>query len=214
MKTVYLVRHGQTATNAAKAYTGPEEPLSELGLRQVASVAERFKDETVERIISSPLTRARQTAGAFESVLGRRVTFSDLFVEAKGPTALHGKPAADPDAARVHDLVIRHWGDASWKHSDEENFYDLSERARQALAYLENQPEEHLLVVTHANFMRMLLYLVLLGDLLAPEMTVTMRKGLIVGNTGVTVLELNEWGKWKLLRWNDTLHLGAESESR
>lgn len=214
MKTVYLVRHGQTATNADNRYTGPEEPLSAVGTRQAESLAERFKGEKVDRIISSPYLRAKQTAGAIESALGLSSSYSDLFKEAEGPSELFGKLGTDPGAMQLKALLKDHWGDASWRHSDEENFFDLSLRVRQALSYLESQPEEHILVVTHANFLRMLLFVVLLGDLLTPEATVDMRKSSIVSNTGVTVLGLNEWGKWKLVRWNDTVHLDPETGAR
>src|SRR5258706_464853 len=59
-----LVRHGRTAANAAQKLQGRLDlPLDEVGKAQVAGVAEWLSRP--DRLISSPLLRARQTADAF-----------------------------------------------------------------------------------------------------------------------------------------------------
>jgi len=59
-----LVRHGQTATNAAGRLLGrADPPLTELGERQAAAVA--LAIGPVSRVVSSPLRRAQQSAAAF-----------------------------------------------------------------------------------------------------------------------------------------------------
>jgi broad specificity phosphatase PhoE len=61
-----LVRHGQTAANAAGQLLGRADvPLTEKGLEQAAALAAALGP--VDRVISSPLQRARQTAAAFGS---------------------------------------------------------------------------------------------------------------------------------------------------
>lgn len=60
-----LVRHGQTATNAAGRLLGrADPPLTELGERQASAVAKAIGP--VDRVISSPLARARATAACFD----------------------------------------------------------------------------------------------------------------------------------------------------
>jgi broad specificity phosphatase PhoE len=59
-----LVRHGRTAANAARKLQGHLDlPLDDVGLAQVTEVAEWLGRP--DRLISSPLVRARQTAEAF-----------------------------------------------------------------------------------------------------------------------------------------------------
>ena len=59
-----VVRHGQTAANAAGQLLGRADvPLTETGLRQANALAAAVG--AVDRVVSSPLRRARQTAAAF-----------------------------------------------------------------------------------------------------------------------------------------------------
>ena len=59
-----LVRHGRTAANAAQKLQGHLDlPLDDVGSTQVAAVAAWLGRP--DRLISSPLLRARQTAEAF-----------------------------------------------------------------------------------------------------------------------------------------------------
>lgn len=61
MNEVYLIRHGATAGNLARRYTGrTDEPLCPEGLRQVLALKGRL--ETPELLFSSPMLRARETA--------------------------------------------------------------------------------------------------------------------------------------------------------
>lgn len=65
MKTVYLIRHGETQANRDGIFRGRGEvPLSEAGLRQAVELRARFAGLRVERVLSSPLKRAMQTATA------------------------------------------------------------------------------------------------------------------------------------------------------
>jgi alpha-ribazole phosphatase len=71
-----LVRHGRTALNAQGRLQGRlDEPLDSLGLEQAAAVAHLLGP--VDRVISSPLLRAQQTAEAF----GVPVTVDSRWIE-------------------------------------------------------------------------------------------------------------------------------------
>jgi broad specificity phosphatase PhoE len=65
---LFLVRHGSTAANEQLPFVlqGCEidGPLTETGLRQAAALARGLQDFEIHAIYSSPLLRARQTAGA------------------------------------------------------------------------------------------------------------------------------------------------------
>jgi broad specificity phosphatase PhoE len=61
---LYVVRHGQTAANAAGQLLGRADvPLTDLGRQQAKALAAAVG--SVDRVISSPLQRARDTAAAF-----------------------------------------------------------------------------------------------------------------------------------------------------
>jgi broad specificity phosphatase PhoE len=62
-RTIYLVRHGRTALNAAGVLRGRlDPPLDEQGEREVQHLAERFRPIAIDHVVCSPLLRTRQTA--------------------------------------------------------------------------------------------------------------------------------------------------------
>jgi broad specificity phosphatase PhoE len=71
-----LVRHGRTAANASGLLQGRSNlPLDEIGRRQAACIGAALQQ--VDRVISSPLTRAVETASA----LGRPIEIDERWIE-------------------------------------------------------------------------------------------------------------------------------------
>ncbi|SFO75414.1 probable phosphomutase, MSMEG_4193 family [Geodermatophilus dictyosporus] len=66
MTTVILLRHGRTTANAGGVLAGwtPGVELDETGQAQVAAVGRRLAPVPLAAVVSSPLDRCRQTAGA------------------------------------------------------------------------------------------------------------------------------------------------------
>ncbi|MEV3928566.1 MULTISPECIES: bifunctional RNase H/acid phosphatase [unclassified Streptomyces] len=79
--TFILLRHGETALTPEKRFSGSggsDPELSETGRRQAARAAEAFAAQgTVQEIVSSPLRRCRETAGAVAARLGLEVRVED-----------------------------------------------------------------------------------------------------------------------------------------
>ncbi|SDH04243.1 histidine phosphatase family protein [Klenkia brasiliensis] len=73
MTTVILLRHGRTTANAAGVLAGwsPGVRLDEKGQEQVAAVGARLAGVPLAAVVSSPLERCQQTAGAV--VAGREL---------------------------------------------------------------------------------------------------------------------------------------------
>ncbi len=66
MTTVILLRHGRTTANAGGVLAGwsPGVELDETGQQQAAAVGARLAPVPLAAVVSSPLDRCRQTAGA------------------------------------------------------------------------------------------------------------------------------------------------------
>jgi broad specificity phosphatase PhoE len=75
---LYLVRHGATEANERVPYilqgSGIDLPLSPRGHDQAAALARFFSGRSIDRVYSSTLLRARETARAIADALGHEPT--------------------------------------------------------------------------------------------------------------------------------------------
>lgn len=90
-KIVYLVRHGESESNAARIIQSHDSPLSPLGKTQAELIAARVSRISFDALISSPYTRAKETAEAIARRTGRNPEYSELFVERIKPSGLIGQ---------------------------------------------------------------------------------------------------------------------------
>ena len=68
---LYFIRHGQTDWNLQKKIQGITDiPLNETGIREAQSAATEMAKKKWDRMISSPLSRARQTAEILNKDIG------------------------------------------------------------------------------------------------------------------------------------------------
>jgi broad specificity phosphatase PhoE len=133
-----LVRHGRTAANASGLLQGRLDlPLDGVGRAQVAAMVERVGRP--DRIVSSPLLRARQTAEAF----GVPYEIDDRWEELHYG-AYEGLPMADIGAET--------W--ATWRTDEHfappggESMHDLGVRVRAACNDLIESAIDRVVVVT------------------------------------------------------------------
>lgn len=184
--------------------------LSDRGREQVESLAGRFTTIAIDAIYSSPLPRALETAERIQEVTKKELIVDDILRELKRPTAVTGKDFTDPGVLQIKKELRKHAHDQSWHHSDEENFYDIRERIKQALAYLEAVPYESIAVVSHAVLMKVFALVMIMG----PEATASEYHAfydrLRITQTGITFFERGSSG-WLLMTWNDYAHLGEDT---
>ncbi len=139
---LYLIRHGRTAANASGLLQGHLDiVLDEVGLRQAAAVAAAVG--RVDRVVSSPLARARQTAEAF----GVSVETDDRWIELNYGD-FDGKPLSS-----VSDEMWLAWAaDPDFRLSGGETLHELADRVRPALAELiEASQRCDIVVVSHVS---------------------------------------------------------------
>lgn len=82
--TLYLVRHGESQSNVLNVLSSypeiqgqTERHLTTRGERQAKEAGEKLKDEGIDVIIASPLTRTLETAQAISDIVGVPV-FQDI----------------------------------------------------------------------------------------------------------------------------------------
>lgn len=74
MTKLTLIRHGETDWNAKRRIQGQlDAPLNEVGRAQAEAIGLRYRDETVDVLISSDLSRARQTMEPIANACGLEV---------------------------------------------------------------------------------------------------------------------------------------------
>lgn len=211
MKKIYFVRHGESEGNIGPIRQTGASSLSEKGKVQAVSVAKRCAKLPVDLIISSSMKRAKETAHIILEKSAKPIEYSDLFVERRRSSEVLGKPKDSEIASRAEREIEAHFHETGWRFSDEENFDDLKERARKALKYLAERPEEDILVVTHGFFIRIIMALVLFGDTLTGDECTRCICIFHMENAGITVIvhdKENLKTPWWLWIWNDHAHLG------
>lgn len=203
---VFFVRHGESELTERK-FQLPDTQLSYLGQKQANSLAKRFTKIPVDVILSSTYVRALQTAQAIKTVKDIPLIENDLFIERVFPSILMEKNVSDSESISILQMMRSYAKEKDWHHSDEENFFDLLQRAKQALTFIESQEKENVVVVTHGYFLTVMIYVILFGNNFDSRAFRSFREHIVNSNTGLTVCEFTE-RKWKLLIWNDIAHLG------
>lgn len=194
-----LVRHGITDWNREGRFQGHlDPPLSDLGRREAALVAERIAadpDLRPARIVSSSLARAAQTADAIAATAGLAVEADPRLIEI-GQGEWEG---------RTHDEIAT--TDAEryeiWRTSDGlppggETIEATIERLGGAMGDLDSAPGT-VVAVSHGGIIRVLARMLL-------DLSPVRSWALDVDNASVTTLDRRD-GFWQLDRWNDTGHL-------
>src|SRR5215470_18539796 len=92
--TILLVRHGETAGNAARILQRADVPLNERGIRQAELLARRLFNHGLVHIVCSDLLRARMTAAPLAARSGIAVEESPLLQE-RNFGDLRGLPYAE-----------------------------------------------------------------------------------------------------------------------
>lgn len=142
MMRITLLRHGRTTANARGLLQGRvDNPLDEAGHRQAAAAASALTP--VDRVITSPLQRARQTAAAFRADAEVDERWIELDYGAWDGLPLSEVPAGVWEQWRT-DLDLRPPGG--------ETLVELGVRVRQSLDELVAAGGAgHMVVVSHVS---------------------------------------------------------------
>lgn len=200
-RTLLLVRHGQTADNASRVFQGQGgRGLNDEGRRQARQLAQRLATAGVDRIVSSDLERARETAGILGEALSLDVE-ADAELREVDVGAWTGLSYSEV-AARFPD-EWKAWGAGQdIRRGGGETYAELAARIAGAVERIAAAGDaETILVVSHGAALRSFVCR-LLG--LPPQGTRVLA-GMV--NTAITTLTTDEHGA-RLMSWNDSAHLG------
>jgi 2,3-bisphosphoglycerate-dependent phosphoglycerate mutase len=172
--TILLVRHGETAGNAARILQRPDVPLNERGVRQAERLARRLCDDGFVHVVCSDLLRARMTAAPLAALSGIAIEESPLLQE-RNYGDLRGVPYAE--------LTENPFG-PDFAPPNGEDWPTFRTRAAEAFDFILSRRRRvngALVVVTHGLVCRALVerHALLPEGVVAPE---------LFGNASVTVL--------------------------
>jgi broad specificity phosphatase PhoE len=155
-KVLYLVRHGETDWNAAGRWQGHTDiPLNARGRAQARVVADTLRHTPLAGIVSSDLSRARETAQIIAASLGTEVISlePDLRERAFGPF----EGLTGDECLRLHPEAWRAWRQERVAPSGAEDPPTLAARVARGLSRVAEdvaRDDAAALVVTHGGALR------------------------------------------------------------
>ncbi|MEM7200606.1 MAG: histidine phosphatase family protein [Planctomycetota bacterium] len=182
-REIWLVRHGVTESNRASVIQGQtDSPLAPAGVEQAERLAAwlQARGERFDRLVASPLQRARRTAEALAAQLEVEIEIDPRWMEASYGE-LEGRPGAELQPLRaLPEPEARVAAPAGG-----ESMADLEARVVGALRDWTGRlaDGERLLVATHGGPIGALVAHVM-GLAYSPQVSRRFRRD----NTGVTVL--------------------------
>ena len=155
-----FLRHGESVGNAEERFQGQSDfPLTDVGRSQAFALAERWLMEGVkfDGVLTSPLSRARETAEIVAGRLNLAVEVDSIWMErnAGGISGLTREEASkqfpEPEFTTPYD-AFGESGEGDW---------ELYLRAGKALHELLKRPAGKYLVVTHGGLLNKVMYVIL-----------------------------------------------------
>lgn len=163
----YHIRHGETDWNARNQIMGHTDiPLNQSGINQAHEAASIIKHLKFEKIWSSPLLRARQTAEIIGGSIGAKIEFNDLLKErgwgvGEGETHKHFLPDMTP----MNKVTKSSESDLP---KGAETYEEFEERVIRAFKEILMSSQKPPLVVSHGGVFRVLTTL-LAKDMMAAK---------------------------------------------
>lgn len=141
----FLARHAQCEDNAQNLLARPESNLTELGKDQAKQLADQLRDKNIRKIISSPLTRAHQTAEIVARELGMPAEQIEVWEEL---AEIHvGELIGKPEDTTLHGFA------QAQQQGTGESLESIEQRVQAVIHKLEHaQTDGNIAVVAHGGF--------------------------------------------------------------
>ena len=196
---IILIRHGETEWNSQQRMQGhSNSDLSSVGQVQIQALGQWMKNAPFDHIYSSDSLRAKQTAEAITQFSGHELKI-DLRLREKNLGVFEG--LTSEEARERHPEVFRLFKTAGSKYviDEGESTQQLQDRALEIVDEIRiKHPEEHVLLVTHGGFIRVVMKHSLGLSLETPTR-------FLIRNTGVFRLVWED--KWIVSQMGGVSHL-------
>ena len=187
---LYLVRHGQSESNQNGLFSGwAQISLTEQGFADARRAGEYLQRFTFDRVYSSDLRRAIQTA---QTALPGCEPVQLALLRENSVGSLVGKPVKECEEIYGKRFWVVPTG-ADYTRFGGENHDMLRERVRSFMQMLENDPCERAIAFAHEGVLRCALDLVLGMNF--------ERHNVRCPNCTIAVFEYRD-GRWVLEAWN------------
>jgi broad specificity phosphatase PhoE len=156
---ITLLRHGESVGNAESRWQGQSDfPLTDAGRSQARALAERWQreQEKFDFLITSPLTRARETAEVLASALNLTVEYDPLWLE-RDNGDFSGLTASEVRQNFQHPPFYTPYDSVG---GDGEGDWELFLRAGQALHSLLKREPGRYLIVSHGGMLNQVMHAV------------------------------------------------------
>ncbi len=208
MKTLYLVRHGETDCNVSGRAMGQMDfPLNARGEDQAREVCNFLGGRPIQRIVSSDLQRAMATAAPLADVLGIAVE-PDVRLRELRFGVLEGRTVAECEGEHPEAMARWRSGDMDAVLPGGESRRSLMERTRAVLDEFIAGSHEHVAIFSHGGPLNAIhTHMADFGNV--------MPRGRIVRafrfNNGSVSMAGWTGDHWRFLVVNSTFHLAEES---
>ncbi len=200
-KYIFIVRHGETKLNKQVVFRGQlDVELNDTGLEQAHLAGKRFKDIRIDKVYSSPLKRAYQTAEAIAEHHNLEIEINESMND-MNLGIWQGLPKKE-----VAEKYPEQWD--KWVNHPEildipngETLINVSERSFHELTRIvKEEPFENIVIATHRIICKLLILRLLGSDL----------KGfwkIHQDTCCINLFRYNAETGWSIVKLNDTTHL-------
>ena len=141
-EVLYLLRHCQATGQH------PDAPLTDAGRRQSEALADRFSSASVERIVSSPYTRAVQSVVPLAERHGLQIETDDRLIE---------RVLGETSSSDWREALRRSFEDMDLRWPGGETSREAMARGAVVLEELRHHAAPVTVVVTHGNLLTLML---------------------------------------------------------
>jgi len=204
---IFLIRHAEAEGNLYRRAHGQQEGLvTARGRQQIGLLRERFKDEIIDAVYSSDLTRARETAKALGEPRGLPVITNSLLREVN-MGAWEDRPWGELEYLEPQNHADFASDPAKWIVSGGETYLEVMARVTGCIKEIASRHNgETIAIVSHGFAIRVFLCGVL--GLQSHEAL----KVLYCDNTAVALLHYDD-GNITIEYQSDNSHLNAENST-
>jgi len=200
MKKLYLVRHGESEWNKLKKVQGQKDILlTERGVEQAKLIGKRLKEEGIEKIYTSDLKRAYDTASIIGEILKIEVIpLKELREINFGIWEGLTSDIINSEFSKEHELWLKK--PEQLKIEGAESIIDLQLRAMKGVNKIINDNNiNNILIVSHSATLKT----IILGLL---NMDISHFKNITLNNVSLSIIEFRQYNR-VLSLLNDTNHL-------